>query len=145
MKADIIRKMSFKKRTRSALFITSARGHWIHRSPTLYLDPSIVQGPAKRWSPGLVNFVPSLAYHSCLALPAAFTQPGVCLLAEPTIHHQTAIVRETQRSFLDVLVYDDKEKKCSPKTEPSSILCPRKSIQMPCHSPTQSVGRSVGQ
>ena len=34
-------------------------------------------------SPGLVNYVPALAYHICLALPSAFTQPGVRHLAEP--------------------------------------------------------------
>ena len=39
-----------------------------------------VLGSAKRRSPGLVNFVNALAYHSCLALSAAFTQPGVHLL-----------------------------------------------------------------
>ena len=32
------------------------------------------QGLAKRRSPGLVHFVPALAYLFCLALPAAFTQ-----------------------------------------------------------------------
>ena len=37
----------------------------------------------KRWSPGLVNFVIALAYHFCLALPAAFMQPGDHLLADP--------------------------------------------------------------
>ena len=42
-----------------------------------------VQSSAKRWSLGLVNFVTSLAYHFCLALPAAFTQPGDHLLDEP--------------------------------------------------------------
>ena len=26
--------------------------------------------------PGLVNFVPAVAYHFCLNLPAAFSQPG---------------------------------------------------------------------
>ena len=31
----------------------------------------------------MVNFVPAFAYHFCLALPAAFTQPGNHLLAEP--------------------------------------------------------------
>ena len=41
-----------------------------------------VQGSAKRQSPGLVNVVPALAYHFCLALPAEFTQPGNHLLAE---------------------------------------------------------------
>ena len=35
-----------------------------------------LQGSTKRWSPGLVNFVAVLAYYFCLALPAAFTQPG---------------------------------------------------------------------
>ena len=33
--------------------------------------------------PGLVNFVPTVAYHYFLALLAAFTQPGALLLAEP--------------------------------------------------------------
>ena len=33
--------------------------------------------------PGLVNLIPALAYHFCLALPAEFTQPGVHLLAHP--------------------------------------------------------------
>ena len=31
----------------------------------------------------MVNFVTAVAYHVCLALPAAFTQPGARLLAEP--------------------------------------------------------------
>ena len=44
-----------------------------------------IQGEAKRRSPGLVNFVAAVAYHFCLALPAAFTQPGAHLLAEPCI------------------------------------------------------------
>ena len=42
-----------------------------------------VQGSAKRWAPGLVNFVNALAYHICLALPAAFTEIGAFILAEP--------------------------------------------------------------
>ena len=37
---------------------------------------STVQGWAKRQSPGLGNFVTAVAYHLCLALLAAFTQPG---------------------------------------------------------------------
>ena len=40
------------------------------------LLPPSLQGSAKRWSPGLVNYVAALAYHSYLALRAAFTQPG---------------------------------------------------------------------
>ena len=42
----------------------------------------LVQGLAKRWSPGLVHLVPALAYQFCLALAAAFTQPGARLLAK---------------------------------------------------------------
>ena len=44
-----------------------------------------VQGSTKRWSPGLVNFVAALAYHFCLALHAAFTQPGDSFLAKHRI------------------------------------------------------------
>ena len=32
----------------------------------------------------LVNFVLDPAYHSCLALPSVLTQPGACLLDEPS-------------------------------------------------------------
>ena len=38
-----------------------------------------LQGSAKRLRPGLVNVVPAVAYHFCLSLPAAFTQPGLSL------------------------------------------------------------------
>ena len=43
----------------------------------MQLPPSTIhlQGSDKRWSPRLVNFVTALAYHFCLALPAAFVQP----------------------------------------------------------------------
>ena len=41
-----------------------------------------VQGSARRLSPGLENFVTAVAYHFCLSLPAAFTQPGSRLLAD---------------------------------------------------------------
>ena len=34
-------------------------------------------------APGLVNSIAAVAYHFCLALPAAFTQPGDHLLAKP--------------------------------------------------------------
>ena len=44
-----------------------------------------IQGSDKRWSLGLVNLVTALAYHFCLTLPAAYTQPGVHLLAKPCI------------------------------------------------------------
>ena len=42
-----------------------------------------VQGSTNRRALGLVNFVPALAYHFSLNLPAAFTQPGARLLVEP--------------------------------------------------------------
>ena len=45
----------------------------------------IYRARQRRWSPGLVRFVASLAYRFCGALPAAFTQPGDHLLAEPHI------------------------------------------------------------
>ena len=32
----------------------------------------------------MVNFITAVAYHFCLALPAAFTQPGDHLFAEPS-------------------------------------------------------------
>ena len=34
-------------------------------------------------TPDLVNLVPALAYHFCLPLPTAFTQPGARLSSEP--------------------------------------------------------------
>ena len=49
--------------------------------PTAKVGAKTLQGSAKRRAPGLVNFV--TAYHFCLNLPAAFTQPGNHLLAEP--------------------------------------------------------------
>ena len=42
-----------------------------------------IQGSTNRRALGLVNFVPALAYHFCLNLPAAFTQPGARILVEP--------------------------------------------------------------
>ena len=42
-----------------------------------------VQGSDKRRSPGLVNSFAAVAYHFCLALPVAFTQPRYHLLNEP--------------------------------------------------------------
>ena len=45
----------------------------------------ILQRSAKVNAPGLVNFIPAVAYHICLNLPAAFTQPVDHLLAEPSI------------------------------------------------------------
>ena len=41
----------------------------------------LLHGWAKKWSQGLVNFVPAVAYQLCSSLPAAFTQPGASTLA----------------------------------------------------------------
>ena len=43
---------------------------------------TFIQGSTNRQALGLVNFT-ALAYHFCLNLPAAFTQPGARLLVEP--------------------------------------------------------------
>ena len=50
---------------------------------TLSYTSNYIQGSTNRRAPGLGNFVPALAYHFCLNLPAAFTQPGARLLVEP--------------------------------------------------------------
>ena len=50
-------------------------------------NPSIyhmyVQGSSIKRAPGWVNFVPAVAYHFCLNLPAPFSQPGARLILEP--------------------------------------------------------------
>ena len=35
--------------------------------------------------PGLVNFAHAVAYHFCLNIPAAFSQPGNSLIVKPCI------------------------------------------------------------
>ena len=49
----------------------------------LELNSTRLQGSTKRPFPGVVNFVPAVAYHFCLNLPAAFSQPGNSLILEP--------------------------------------------------------------
>ena len=51
------------------------------------LNFCIIQGSTTRRALGLVNFVPALAYHFCLNLPAALSQPGARLLVEPCTWH----------------------------------------------------------
>ena len=48
-----------------------------------YCSSVCLQGSAKGRSPGLVIYVPVLAYHFCLALPAVFMQPGDHILTRP--------------------------------------------------------------
>ena len=59
----------------------------------------VVQGSAKRRTPDLVNFVPAVAYHICLALSAAFTQPGNHLLAEPCVSLSPCSVQNPFRNY----------------------------------------------
>ena len=42
----------------------------------------VLQSAAKRRALGLVSYVPIVANYFCLALPEAFTQPGVHLLVK---------------------------------------------------------------
>ena len=44
-----------------------------------------IQGSAIGRTPGLVEFVPAVAYYFCVALPAAFLQPGARLLTKSCI------------------------------------------------------------
>ena len=48
----------------------------------LSLSELLLQRSAKVDAPSLVNLIPAVAYHSCLNLPAAFTQPGASTLAD---------------------------------------------------------------
>ena len=63
---------------------------WDHQNMTSALEGrgrvrefQTVHGSTNRRATGFVNFVLALAYHFCLNLPAAFTQPEACLLVEP--------------------------------------------------------------
>ena len=44
---------------------------------------SLWQGAPKECFPGLVNFVSAVAYHLCLNLPRAFSQPGKHSFGDP--------------------------------------------------------------
>ena len=46
-----------------------------------------VQWWAEALFPGLVNFVPAVAYQFCLNMPATFSQPGNGNLAQPCTSH----------------------------------------------------------
>ena len=61
----------------------SGHGHARSRNIAFVFSCISVQGTTKRLGSGLVNFVTALAYHFCLNFPAAFTQPGDHLSAEP--------------------------------------------------------------
>ena len=69
----------------AALAIMGPKGEFAHLDLTFFCAlGKRVQGQAKRSAvPCSANFVAAIAYHSYLSLPAAFTQPGYHLLAEP--------------------------------------------------------------
>ena len=50
---------------------------------TLSVDEIACITGCDRWAPGLVSFVPAVAYHFWLNLLAAFTELGACLLEDP--------------------------------------------------------------
>ena len=64
----------------------------------------ILQGSAKRWFPGCENFVPSLAYHFCLDLPAEFSQPGKRLFVGPCTQVCTSLL-SSQNARKDGVVH----------------------------------------
>ena len=90
----------------------------------------LVEGSAKRRYPGLVNFVTAVAHHFCLALPAAFTQPGDNLLAEVCMFGSEVISRtlgashtkkkRREKSLLEYLTNVAKEVILSPEGEAAS-------------------------
>ena len=51
----------------------------IFSGPVHQSKPIDVLGTPLWLAPGLVKLLPAVAYHFCLASPAAFTQPGACL------------------------------------------------------------------
>ena len=68
-------------------------------------DPDYsVQGSPKECFPGLVNFVTAVAYHFCLNLPRAFSQPGKHSFGDPCTYEadstgnlQSIVVKDSQQ------------------------------------------------
>ena len=59
-----------------------------HRQGPIYRLIGHVQGFTIRPFQGSVNFVPAVTYHSCLNLPAAFSQPGIGLIVRPSTYER---------------------------------------------------------
>ena len=68
------------KRSNFTLELSNEAAIWSATLQKWCLD---IHGFTHRRALDLVNFVPALAYHFCLNLPAAFTQPGARLMVEP--------------------------------------------------------------
>ena len=63
-------------------------------------------GPGKKWFPGCENFVLSVAYHFCLALPEEFSQPGNHSFAGPcSVASNEFSVRPYSWHFQPLLFY----------------------------------------
>ena len=78
--------------------VTNTMRILIHSSPNL-------QSSSIRWAPGLVKFVPAVAYLFCLNLPAAFSQPGARHIGEPCIlvaeaHHVILLQKQASTSVI---------------------------------------------
>ena len=56
-----------------------------------------IQRSAKVDVPGLVIYVSAVGYHSCLNLPAAFTQPGAPTLADLSRKEATKVISEIEQ------------------------------------------------
>lgn len=61
-----------------------------------------IQSSAERQSPGLVSFVPAVAYRFCLALPAAFMQPGDYLLDIPCTLEEGGLCKSAKKGRMRV-------------------------------------------
>ena len=85
-------------------------------------DGGRVQGSANPRAPGLVKFVTAVAYHFCLNLPRAFSQPGVRGLADPCIagRHSTGL-NKLSKSF----EVREKGEICLSPSEPNPQKLPR--------------------
>ena len=81
-----------RRRKRRREFVSGKMQNWIsildhpkrgegNRERLRRIPPKIIY--RARIKGGPQSFVASVAYHLCPALPAAFTQPGASLLAEP--------------------------------------------------------------
>ena len=64
---------------------------------------------AKRLRQGFVKDVPDVACHFCLNFPAAITQPGVCILAEPCQIRGIFLTQNPQEPSEDVMCIFQKD------------------------------------
>ena len=80
----------------------------------------VVQGSANPRTPGLVNFVIAVAYHFCLNLPRAFSQPGGRGLADPCMGVDCSYIQRRLRDHafrapLKAIVHLDVQGSANPR------------------------------